>query len=132
MTTEKSGEQLKIPESAVMEAFREAKLHTDKLIIDYKINNFAETIYPMSIRLYCEHVLYIMSYRQMTNFIERLVSKLDCLQGPLRILEMNAGTGGTKLRVAPLLARSNVSVEYTFTDLSPLMVVAALLLESSC
>ena len=75
--------------------------------------------------LYCDHVFNKMHYTQMSDFIEGLVSKLNFNEGPLKILEMGAGTGGTTLYLAPLLARLNVPVEYTFTDLSPSMVAAA-------
>ncbi|KAF4334019.1 polyketide synthase [Fusarium beomiforme] len=44
---------------------------------------------------------------------------------PLRVLEMGAGTGGTTKRIVPLLARLQVPVEYTFTDLAPSFVAAA-------
>ncbi|CCF41071.1 polyketide synthase [Colletotrichum higginsianum] len=36
----------------------------------------------------------------------------------LNLLELGAGTGGTTKWLAPLLARSGVAVEYTFTDLA--------------
>ncbi|KAI0469933.1 putative polyketide synthase [Xylariaceae sp. FL0804] len=75
--------------------------------------------------LYCDHVFNKMSYQQMADFVEDLISKLPAGQGPLRILEMGAGTGGTTLYMAPLLARLGANVEYTFTDLSASMVAAA-------
>ena len=75
--------------------------------------------------LYCDHVFNKMNYSQMADFIESLISKLPMRDGPLKILEMGAGTGGTTLYMAPLLARIGVPVEYTFTDLSPSMVAAA-------
>ena len=75
--------------------------------------------------LYCDHVFNKMNYSQMADFVENLVSKLPMRDGPLKILEMGAGTGGTTLYMAPLLARLGVPVEYTFTDLSPSMVAAA-------
>ncbi|KAL4910879.1 hypothetical protein BDW74DRAFT_184520 [Aspergillus multicolor] len=45
--------------------------------------------------------------------------------GPLKILEMGAGTGGSTMVFVPFLAQLNVPVEYTFTDLSPSMVAQA-------
>ncbi|AEO64805.1 polyketide synthase [Thermothielavioides terrestris NRRL 8126] len=75
--------------------------------------------------LYCDHVFNKMNYQQMADFVEDLVSKLPPGQGPLRILEMGAGTGGTTLYLAPLLERLQVPVEYLFTDISPSMVGAA-------
>ncbi|KAM0795814.1 hypothetical protein BDR22DRAFT_825707 [Usnea florida] len=47
-----SGGNLKIPTSTVLKAFREAKLRTNQLIRNYKINNFAKIIYLRSIQLY--------------------------------------------------------------------------------
>ncbi|RAH41004.1 putative polyketide synthase [Aspergillus brunneoviolaceus CBS 621.78] len=64
-------------------------------------------------------------YRQMEEFISRLVSKVDMAQGVIKILEMGAGTGGTTRWLVPLLAELNISVEYTFTDLAPSFVAAA-------
>lgn len=75
--------------------------------------------------LYRDHVFNKMSYQQMTDYVEDLISKLPAGQGPLKILEMGAGTGGTTLYMAPLLERLGANVEYTFTDLSPSMVAAA-------
>lgn len=63
--------------------------------------------------------------KQMEDFIQRLVSKLPMEEGPIKILEMGAGTGGTTAVMAPLLASLNVPVEYIFTDLSSSLVAAA-------
>ena len=75
--------------------------------------------------LYCDHVFNKMNYTQMADFVESLISRLPMKDGPLRILELGAGTGGTTFYMAPLLARLGVPVEYTPTDLSPSMVAAA-------
>ena len=75
--------------------------------------------------LYCDHVFNKMNYSQMADFVENLISKLEMRDGVFKILEMGAGTGGTTLYMAPLLARLGVPVEYTFTDLSASMVAAA-------
>ncbi|KAG0646230.1 polyketide synthase [Hyphodiscus hymeniophilus] len=64
-------------------------------------------------------------YKQMEDFLSRLLSKLPKDDGPLKILEMGAGTGGTTKWLVPLLASLNVDVEYTFTDLGPSFVAAA-------
>lgn len=61
----------------------------------------------------------------MEDFVTRLVSKLPRDQGPLHILEMGAGTGGTTKYLVPLLAKLEVPVVYTFTDLAPSFVAAA-------
>ena len=75
--------------------------------------------------LYCEHSFNKVSYNQMKDFIGGLVSRLDMSQGPLRILEMGAGTGGTTLVLAPYLATLGVPIEYTYTDISASMVAQA-------
>ena len=63
--------------------------------------------------------------KQMGDFIKRLISGLPMHEGPIKILEMGAGTGGTTAEIVPLLASLNVPVEYCFTDLSSSMVAAA-------
>jgi acyl transferase domain-containing protein/nucleoside-diphosphate-sugar epimerase/SAM-dependent methyltransferase/acyl carrier protein len=75
--------------------------------------------------LYCEHTFNRMNYGQMRDVIERLAARLPRNQGPLKILEMGAGTGGTTYVLAPFLASLDLPVEYTFTDLSPSMVANA-------
>jgi acyl transferase domain-containing protein/nucleoside-diphosphate-sugar epimerase/SAM-dependent methyltransferase len=75
--------------------------------------------------LYCDHVFNKMNYQQMADCVEGIISKLPADQGPLRILELGAGTGGTTLYLAPLLERLQVHVEYIFTDISTSMVSAA-------
>ncbi|KAI1454916.1 hypothetical protein F4805DRAFT_469070 [Annulohypoxylon moriforme] len=75
--------------------------------------------------LYAEWPINRLFYKQMEDFLARLVSKLDMSEGPLKILEMGAGTGGTTRWLVPLLASLNVPVEYTFTDLAPSFVALA-------
>ena len=75
--------------------------------------------------LYGDSLLNKLAYKQMEDFLRRLVSKLPAQAGPLKILEMGAGTGGTTKYLVPLLASLNVPVEYTFTDLGPSFVAAA-------
>ncbi|KAI1465201.1 uncharacterized protein F4812DRAFT_466638 [Daldinia caldariorum] len=75
--------------------------------------------------LYADWPLNRMFYKQMEDFLTRLCTKLDINEGPLKILEMGAGTGGTTKWLVPLLASLNVPVEYTFTDLAPSFVAAA-------
>ncbi|KAI8961031.1 hypothetical protein F5Y11DRAFT_367017 [Daldinia sp. FL1419] len=75
--------------------------------------------------MYGDWPLNRLLYEQMEDFLERLCSKLDMNEGPLKILEMGAGTGGTTKWLVPLLASLNVPVEYTFTDLAPSLVAAA-------
>ncbi|GLA17560.1 type I Iterative Polyketide synthase (PKS) [Aspergillus niger] len=75
--------------------------------------------------LYGDSLLNKLSYRQMEDIITRLASRIPRDSGPLKILEMGAGTGGTTKGMAPLLARLGIPVEYTFTDLSGSFVAAA-------
>ncbi|KAK1977259.1 putative polyketide synthase [Colletotrichum cereale] len=66
-------------------------------------------------------------YKLMDDFFIQLGTKLarNPGSGPLKILEMGAGTGGTTKRLVPLLASLGVPIEYTFTDLAPSFVAAA-------
>jgi len=75
--------------------------------------------------LYGDSLLNKLDYKLMEDFVTRLVSKLPRDQGPLHILEMGAGTGGTTKYLVPLLAKLEVPVVYTFTDLAPSFVAAA-------
>ncbi|KAJ5953920.1 polyketide synthase [Penicillium viridicatum] len=75
--------------------------------------------------LYGDWIMNICYYQQMEDFLSRLVSRLPPGSGPLRILEMGAGTGGTSKWLIPLLARLEIPVEYTFTDLAPSLVAGA-------
>ena len=75
--------------------------------------------------LYADSPLNKLSYTQMQYFIKRLVSKLPETIGPLKILELGAGTGGTTKWIVPLLADLKILVEYIFSDLSSSFVAAA-------
>jgi len=75
--------------------------------------------------LYGRSPINVVWLKQMEDFIKRLISKLPMHEGPLKIFEMGAGTGGTTVGMASLLASLNVPVEYTFSDLSPSLVAAA-------
>ncbi|KAI4180322.1 MAG: hypothetical protein L6R41_007301, partial [Letrouitia leprolyta] len=75
--------------------------------------------------LYGDSLLNKLAYGQMADFLRRLVSKLPDHKGPLKILEMGAGTGGTTKWLLPLLASLDTPVEYTFTDLSSSFVAGA-------
>ncbi|KAJ6442762.1 Polyketide synthase [Purpureocillium lavendulum] len=79
---------------------------------------------------YADWPLNAVLYAQMEDFLTRLTARLQSNNSiseskPLRILEMGAGTGGTTKRLLPLLARLQVPVEYTFTDLAPSFVASA-------
>ncbi|KAK3297385.1 uncharacterized protein B0H64DRAFT_457516 [Chaetomium fimeti] len=82
--------------------------------------------------MYCEHPFNRMNYRQMRDVVEGLAERIQSRGGTgetFKVLEMGAGTGGTTLVMAPLLAsleaRGIMRVEYTFTDLSPSLVANA-------
>jgi thioester reductase-like protein/SAM-dependent methyltransferase/acyl carrier protein len=76
--------------------------------------------------LYGDSLLNKLANAQMQHVLERLVGNLSKpLQGPLKIMELGAGTGGTTKGLVPLLDRLGVPVEYTFTDLSASFVAAA-------
>ncbi|KAL3461921.1 hypothetical protein BJX64DRAFT_288875 [Aspergillus heterothallicus] len=75
--------------------------------------------------LYGDSMLNKLCYKMMEDFLRGLVAKLPKNQGPLKILEMGAGTGGTTKLLVPVLASLNVPVEYTYTDLSPSFTAAA-------
>ena len=63
--------------------------------------------------------------KQMESFLERLLSPLPQDGGPIKILEMGSGTGGTTSAIVSLLASLRVPVEYTVTDLSSSLVASA-------
>ncbi|OTA97708.1 hypothetical protein M434DRAFT_65040 [Hypoxylon sp. CO27-5] len=75
--------------------------------------------------LYCDHSINKMGSAQIKDFISRLVSRLPTHEGPLKILEVGAGTAGTTQVLAPFLATLDLPIEYTFTDLSASMVAQA-------
>ncbi|KAH8594185.1 hypothetical protein B0O99DRAFT_687826 [Bisporella sp. PMI_857] len=82
--------------------------------------------------MYCEHTFNCMSYSQMREVTRTLAERIQSNGGSageaLKVLEMGAGTGGTTLIMAPLLASLSavgIPVEYTFTDISPSMVANA-------
>ena len=70
----------------------------------------------------------IVGYMQMLDFINRLIEKVALAGadvGPLKILEMGAGTGGGTKWFLPVLSKLGVPVEYTFTDISPAFLAQA-------
>ncbi|UPX17606.1 uncharacterized protein EKO05_0007950 [Ascochyta rabiei] len=77
--------------------------------------------------VYADFPMNKMYYDQMGDFLRRLASShlQSREQGPLKILEMGAGTGATTRTLIPLLANLGIMVEYTFTDLASSFVAAA-------
>ncbi|KAK4203201.1 conidial yellow pigment biosynthesis polyketide synthase [Triangularia verruculosa] len=59
---------------------------------------------------------------QLVIFVLELIQNS---QGPVRILEVGAGTGGTTKRLAEALSTTGAQVEYTFTDIAPGLVAKA-------
>lgn len=74
--------------------------------------------------LYADSPLNKLSYMQMQDFVKRFVSKLPEMNGPLKVLELGAGTGGTTKWIVPLLVDLGIPVEYVFSDLSSSFVAA--------
>lgn len=75
--------------------------------------------------MYGQSPINVVWIKQIEDFLKRLVSKLPTDGGPIKILEMGAGTGGTTARMVPLLASLGVPVQYTVTDISSSLVAAA-------
>ncbi|KAF9698348.1 hypothetical protein EKO04_003885 [Ascochyta lentis] len=77
--------------------------------------------------VYADFPLNKLYYDQMGDFLRRLASTASQRpgKGPLKILEMGAGTGATTKSLVPLLASLDIDIEYTFTDLAPSFVAAA-------
>lgn len=63
--------------------------------------------------------------QQLAVFIEKICSTWPTDAGPLRVLEVGAGTGGTTFKVVPVLARLSIPVVYTMSDISSVFVAAA-------
>ena len=60
----------------------------------------------------------------LLNFVRQLLSG-NRLEGPVRILEVGGGFGGTTTRLVEMLETSGQPVEYTFTDVSFMLVKEA-------
>ncbi|CAE7015382.1 hypothetical protein P3342_004097 [Pyrenophora teres f. teres] len=77
--------------------------------------------------VYADNPMNKIYYAQMGDFIRRIAASTPQRpgQGPLKILEMGAGTGATTKVILPLLAELEIEVEFTFTDLAASFVAAA-------
>ena len=59
----------------------------------------------------------------MAETVDRIVTAAGRVDGPVRLIEIGGGTGGTTTHVLPRLRQHDVS--YTFTDISPHFVTRA-------
>ncbi|KUI60245.1 Conidial yellow pigment biosynthesis polyketide synthase [Cytospora mali] len=75
--------------------------------------------------MYGQSPINIVWIRQLEEFLGDLISRLPKGEGPIRILEMGSGTGGTTSRMLPLLASLEVPVQYTVSDISASLVSAS-------
>ncbi|KAJ4385202.1 hypothetical protein N0V93_010263 [Gnomoniopsis smithogilvyi] len=73
-------------------------------------------------RSYSSSELNSVLLKQLTDFIESVARSWPDEKAPLRILEVGAGTGGTTAWLLPMLARLNIPVIYTVTDIGPVFV----------
>ncbi|KAJ5456730.1 Type I Iterative Polyketide synthase (PKS) [Penicillium desertorum] len=62
---------------------------------------------------------------QIREFIMQVIPQLSINGGPIKVLEVGAGTGGTTAQMVALFAALNVPVEYTVTDISSSLVAGA-------
>jgi thioester reductase-like protein/acyl carrier protein/SAM-dependent methyltransferase len=76
-------------------------------------------------KLYATSTLSSTILQQLEVFIEKIGNTWPKDAGPLRVLEVGAGTGGTTMKVVPALARLGIPVEYTMTDVSSFFTATA-------
>ena len=74
---------------------------------------------------YAKSPLFSTILQQWAAFFEDIGSKLPKNAGPLRILEVGAGTGGTTFKIVPVLARLGIPVVYTMSDIGSVFLSAA-------
>ena len=79
----------------------------------------------MASAMYSQSPINLVWIKQIEDFLRRLLGRHSTQSGPIKILEMGAGTGGTTARMIPLLASLGVPVQYTVTDISSSLVAAA-------
>lgn len=75
--------------------------------------------------LYGDSLLNKVANAQMQDVLARIAEKIPRSHGPLRILELGAGTAGTTKGMVDLITKLDIPIEYTFTDLSGSFVGAA-------
>lgn len=74
---------------------------------------------------YAKSPLFSTVLQQLAAFIEQIGSTWPKDGGPLRVLEVGAGTGGTTFKLVPVLARLGIPVVYIMSDISAVFVAAA-------
>lgn len=74
---------------------------------------------------YAKSPLFSTILQQWAAFFENIGSKWPKKGGPLRILEVGAGTGGTTFKIVPVLARLGIPVVYTMSDIGSSFLSAA-------
>lgn len=76
-------------------------------------------------RMYHESPLARITNGAVAEVVAKLAAQCSA-DGPLRVLEVGGGTGGTTARIIELLdAQGGAALEYTFTDIGPLFVQRA-------
>lgn len=75
--------------------------------------------------MYRESPINLVWIRQIEDFFKRVLPRLSTKTGPIKILEMGAGTGGTTSKMGALLASLGVPVQYTVTDIASSLVATA-------
>ena len=74
---------------------------------------------------YAKSPLFSTILQQLAVFIEKIGSTWPKDAGPLRVLEVGAGTGCMTFKIVPVLARLGIPVVYTMSDISSVFVSAA-------
>ncbi|KAH9876642.1 hypothetical protein J1614_003774 [Plenodomus biglobosus] len=75
--------------------------------------------------VYHNYVINRLGFETMRLMLENLSKQMRTVNGPLKVLELGAGTGSATTALLPLLASLDIPVEYTFTDLSSSLVAQA-------
>ncbi|OCL13142.1 non-reducing polyketide synthase 1 [Glonium stellatum] len=75
--------------------------------------------------MYSKSPINLAWIKQMEGFLRHLLSNIPLDAGPIKILEMGAGTGGTTSVIAPIFASLDIPIEYTVTDISSSLVAGA-------
>lgn len=78
--------------------------------------------YEALVEFYAKSPLLDAACRMLAEFVALIPSFTQNNGGPLRILEVGAGTGGTTRYITDYLNKHDISFEYTFTDVSQSLV----------